>query len=336
MYPVQFHRERPYKKAVFRKKNRMLRYMELVQNPRRFLALTGYTVDEFRALLSFFRVRFQASVARFTLEGKPRQHRTYSTYKNSTFPSTEDKLLFILNYMKTYPIQQTQAQLFGIQQSQANQWIHLLLPLVKQALADCGELPARKKEDMHLDEDNAGLFVHDGTERPINRPQDPEQQRLYYSGKQRKHTVKNDMVIDEPCKIHFLSETVEGKKNDKRLADESGYGIPQDSVLVQDAGFQGFHLDGVSILQPKKKPRGGALGDADKVRNRLISGIRVRIEHTIASVKRYRVVKDKSRNWKPAFRDLAFEICCGLHNFRLNFRPWHYKPIPYLNCLLNS
>ena len=52
----------------------MLRYMELIHNPRRFLALTGYTVDEFRALLSFFRVRFQAYVARFTLEGKPRQN----------------------------------------------------------------------------------------------------------------------------------------------------------------------------------------------------------------------------------------------------------------------
>src|SRR3712207_2534745 len=229
--------------------------MELIQNPRRFLALTGYTVDECRALLSFFRVRFQAYVARFTLAGKPRQNRTYSTYKNSTFPPMEDKLRFILNDMKTYPIQQTQAQLFGIQPSQAHQWIHLLLPLVKQALADCGELPERKKEDMNLDEDNAGLFVHDGTERPIHRPQDPEEQRLYYSGKQKQHTIKHDIVIDEPCKIRFLSETGEGKKNDKRLADESGYGVPQDSVLAKDAGFQGFHLEGVSILQPKKKPR---------------------------------------------------------------------------------
>jgi hypothetical protein len=314
----------------------MLRYQELVQNPRRFLALTGYTVEEFRALFSFFRVRFLAYVARFTLEGKPRQHRTYSTYKNSTFPTMEDMFLFILSYMKTYPIQQTQAQLFGIQQSQANQWIHLLSPLVKQALADCGELPARKNEEMHLDEDKAGLFVHDGTERPINRPQDPEEQHLYYSGKQKKHTIKNDILIDEPCKIRFLSDTVEGKRNDKRLADESGYGLPKDSVLAQDAGFQGFHLEGVSILQPKKKPRGGELGYADKVRNRLIAGIRVRIEHTIGSVKRYRIVKDKSRNWKPGFPDLVVDICGGLHNFRLNFRPWHYKPITYLSCLLKS
>jgi DDE superfamily endonuclease len=88
-------------------------------------------------------------------------------------------------------------------QTHTHQWIHLLLPLVKQALADCDELPARKNEGMNVDEDKAGLFVHDGTERPINRPQDPEEQRLYYSGKQKKHTIKNHIVIDEPCKIRF-------------------------------------------------------------------------------------------------------------------------------------
>jgi hypothetical protein len=104
----------------------MLRFVDLIQNPRRFLALTGYTVDEFRALLSFFIVRFQAYVAIFTLEGKPRRNRTYSTYKNSSLPTMEDKLLFMLNYLKTYPLQESHAQVFGMQQSQASQWIHLL------------------------------------------------------------------------------------------------------------------------------------------------------------------------------------------------------------------
>src|SRR5207245_4915550 len=82
------------------------------------------------------------------------------------------------------------------------------------------------------------------------------EKHLYYSCKQKTYTVKNDVVIDEPCKIRFLSDTVEGKKNDKRLADESGYRVPQGSVLAQDAGFQGFRLAGVDILLPRKKPRG--------------------------------------------------------------------------------
>ena len=41
------------------------------------------------------------------------------------------------------------------------------------------------------------------------------------------------------------------------------------------------------------------------------------------------IVKDKIRNWKPGFKDAVFETCCGLHNFRLNFRPWHYQPIQF-------
>jgi hypothetical protein len=129
------------------------------------------------------------------------------------------------------------------------------------------------------------------------------------------------------CKVLFLTDTVEGKKHDKKLADETGYRLPTDSKLVQDTGFQGFKLDNIAILQPKKKPRGKPLSDLDKDVNQWLSSFRVRIEHAIAGIKRYRIVKDKIRNWKPGFKDAVFETCCGLHNFRLNFRPWNYKPI---------
>jgi hypothetical protein len=125
----------------------------------------------------------------------------------------------------------------------------------------------------------------------------------------------------------LLTLTCEGKKHDKKAADEADYSLPQDSILYQDTGFQGFTLAGVTIIQPKKKPRGKELPTTDKENNRLISKIRIRIEHAIGGVKRYRIVKDKIRNWKKDFRDKVMETCCGLHNFRLNFRPWHYEPI---------
>ncbi len=66
--------------------------------------------------------------------------------------------------------------------------------------------------------------------------------------------------------------------------------------------------------------------------NRKIASIRIRVEHAISGVKRYRIVKDKLRNWKKGFCDLVMETCCGLHNFRLNFRPWHYET-PVINSL---
>lgn len=135
------------------------------------------------------------------------------------------------------------------------------------------------------------------------------------------------MLIDTCCKIRFISKTVESKKHDKKLADETNYNLPEGSQLSQDTGFQGFTLENVAILQPKKKPKGKSLTGMEKNINQWHSSLRVRIEHAIGGVKRYRIVKDKIRHWKKGFRDVVFETCCGLHNFRLNFRPWTYKPL---------
>jgi hypothetical protein len=303
----------------------MVSYSELSKHPARFLAMTGYTVIEFQALLPEFQAQFEDYVKTSTLDGKKRIKRRYSTYTNSPLPTIEDKLLFILVYLKQATTQEVQGTLFGMAQPDANNWIHLLHPILNRALAALDELPVRDADDLYLDENEHKLFFHDGTERPINRPEDKEDQKTFYSGKRKQHTVKNNVIIDLTCKIAFLTKLCEGKKSDKKIADEADYQLPPGSVLYQDKGFQGFHLDGVTIIQPKKKPRGKELTAEEKAQNREISSIRIRVEHAIGGVKRYRIVKDKSRNRKKGFRDQVMETCCGLHNFRLNFRPWHYQ-----------
>jgi hypothetical protein len=109
--------------------------------------------------------------------------------------------------------------------------------------------------------------------------------------------------------------------HDKSLADLAGYTFPPGSGLYQDMGFQGFTLNGMTIAQPKKKPRGGELTPPEKAANCSISSIRIRIEHAIGGVKRYRLVKDKIRLLKDGIRDSIMETCCGLHNFRLQYWP---------------
>jgi hypothetical protein len=131
-------------------------------------------------------------------------------------------------------------------------------------------------------------------------------------------------VITETCQVCFLSHTYEGKVSDKSIAELVGYTLPAGSYLYQDKGFQGFFLPGITIVQPKKTPRGGELTPPEKAMNRRISSIRIRIEHAIGGVKRYRIVKDKIRLLKDGIRDAIMETCCGLHNFRLEYRPWHY------------
>jgi len=105
------------------------------------------------------------------------------------------------------------------------------------------------------------------------------------------------VITNSSGRILFLSQTCEGKKHDKRAADEAGYDLPDRSTLLQDTGFQGFAIEGVTIIQPKKKPRGQELTIEDKENNRAISKIRIRVEHAIGGAKRYRIVKDTSRNW---------------------------------------
>jgi DDE superfamily endonuclease len=77
------------------------------------------------------------------LDGKPRTARRFSVYQNCPLPTPENRLLFILAYVKTYSLQVVQGRLFGMGQSKANQWIHVLLPVLLTALRTLGDAPAR-------------------------------------------------------------------------------------------------------------------------------------------------------------------------------------------------
>jgi len=103
---------------------------------------------------------------------------------------------------------------------------------------------------------------------------------VYDSGKKKRHTLKNVLLVDSFGSIHFLSDTYEGRVHDTCIADEARYTLPIGSILYQDAGFQGLNLPGVQIMQPKKKPRNGTLTPQEKEENRRISSV----SHPFASV----------------------------------------------------
>lgn len=160
----------------------MSKYKEYAEKPIRFLALTGYTRKEFDNLLPPFSEQFHERMKTYNLDGSLRGKRKYSEYNNSPLPSMADKLFFILSYLKTNNLQEVQGAWFGISQPKANQWIHTLLPVLNKALAQFGQLPARKMEEIERSEQDT-LYFHEGTERPIQRPRDDEEQRQHYRGK---------------------------------------------------------------------------------------------------------------------------------------------------------
>ena len=120
-----------------------LRFTDLQTRPLEVLDLTSLTLDELRCLVPPFEAAFQAHMAQWRFDGQPRTARRYTTYKNCPLPTPEDRLLFILTYLKTYPLQVVQGRLFGIDQSKANQWIHVLLVVLQATLRILGDAPSR-------------------------------------------------------------------------------------------------------------------------------------------------------------------------------------------------
>lgn len=121
----------------------MLRYEQIAPNTTKLLALTGLTRQEFEDLVPVFQPSFETTLQTQTLDGLDRIGRSYTTYRNSPLPTIEDKLLFILVYLKQAPTQTLHGHLFGLSQSNANKWIHLLHPVLNRALAAAGVLPSR-------------------------------------------------------------------------------------------------------------------------------------------------------------------------------------------------
>jgi hypothetical protein len=232
----------------------MLRYDDLRKKPKELLALTGLARREFEALLPAFEQALSQPTPR-----RKRRQRAPGGGRKPGLTTAADKLLFILVYTKTYPLQVVQAQLFGMSQPSANRYIRQLLPVLAAALDHLGMLPERTgtqvaaHERRHTD---APDLIVDGVERRRQRPQNPQVQAIHYSGKKKTHTDKNVVVVNRQTKrVSFLSPTRPGSVHDKALADYEQLCYPKRSTLRSDLGFYGYAPDVQAHWQPKKSPR---------------------------------------------------------------------------------
>ena len=312
-----------------------LRYENLKSKPAAFRSFTGFDVEEFQILLDAFTTAWEGYAQQHHIPPEMRQ-RGYGGGRKARLGTCQEKLLFILVYFKTYPLQEVLAFHFDMSQGQACQWIRILSEVLRLALGELGHLPERDPQkvkellETYMDESQqyeaaAELeienFAIDGTERRRQRPKDQEEQKRFYSGKKKTHTVKNNLIVTlGKRRVEYLGDTCEGKKHDKKICDEEGHEFPEGSTLYKDTGYQGYEPAGVHTRQPKKKPRGRELTLEEKEQNALISSVRIVVEHVICGVKRCRIVKDVFRNTRDKFADLVMEIACGLHNFRTAYR----------------
>jgi len=234
----------------------MLIYDELKTKARKFQSLTSLTPSEFESLLpTFGKAYLKKYPTSETMAGKVRKRKTGAGRKGS-LESIEQKLLFVLVYQKGYPLQSIMGELFGISQGRANEWIHRLLPILKQALDDLGVLPERDPKKFKAKEEDrkdAADSIIDGTERRRQRPTKAEKQALHYSGKKKIHSDKNVIIATAKRKrVSFLSQTYPGKTHDKKVADTEKISYPEHIALHKDTGFQGYEPNVRKLYQPKK------------------------------------------------------------------------------------
>lgn len=234
-----------------------MRYDTLRKKPKDLLALTGLARREFDELLPAFERALPKPAAQ-----RKRRLRAPGGGRKPGLTTVADKLLFVLVYTKTYPLQVVQAQLFGMSQPSANRYIRQLLPVLANALDDLGMLPARAGAQAAAHarrHGEASDLIVDGVERRRQRPKNPQIQAIHYSGKKKTHTDKNVVVVNRQTKrVSFLSPTRPGSVHDKKLADYEQIRYPKGSTLRSDLGFYGYAPDVRTHLQPKKAQGQGA------------------------------------------------------------------------------
>ncbi len=294
----------------------MLDIQRVLKQDRLVRALTGLNRKAFDQLLSTFSPVYEQS-----RQTQSRQ-RAVGGGRKARLLGTQEKLFFILFYFKCYPTFDLAGIIFDLHRAQAHDWMHRLQPLLEATLGKKLVLPERKLDSIEAFlERFPGVerVMIDGTERPIQRPQDSEAQKANYSGKKKRHTRKHLAAVDQSQRVLVLSKAREGKLHDKRFHDEDDIaGAVPDAIPIEvDLGFLGLHKEYDNVHLPHRKPKGGELSDQQKQENRALSQSRVVCENAFAGVKRYNAVSAIYRNRKAEFDDHLMLTAAGLWNFYL-------------------
>lgn len=283
-------------------------------------ALTGMTILEFESLV----ITFEQVMKKHQATRKRKRQRAVGGGRKHTLTTAAERVFFILFYVKCYPTMDLVGFFYGVDRSRIQRWVKALLPWLEETLGREMVLPARKLSNVEefvaqLPEVKQ-LFI-DATERPVRRPGKNKVQNDHYSGHKPRHTKKSLVAGDEQGRILLLSPAKPGRRSDYFRFKQSGYGhvFPTDTIGWVDLGFTGLakdypHLD---VVIPHKKPKKAQLTPEQRQENKIISQLRVKIEHSICRLKRFRAVADIYRNHAPHWADKFTFLAAGLSNYHL-------------------
>jgi len=289
---------------------------KVLENNRLTRAVLGVRKVTFEKLLVTF-----VQIHREEAESDKKRKRAFGGGSKGNIKDPRKKLFFILWYLKVYPTFDVAAYVFASSKTRTHIWVHNILPTLEKTLGRRLVLPKRRINSV---EEFFSFFPEvkevmlDGVERPTIRSKKTKQQNKHYSGKKKRHTRKNLVLANGKKKILLITPTKHGRVHDKKLSDKNllALRIPEEVSLLVDTGFQGIQRIHENTLIPKKKPRGGFLTKAEKAWNRVISSVRMAVEHAIGGFKRFGAASHIFRN-KNGIDDRFVNVCAGLWNLEL-------------------
>lgn len=308
----------------------MMRYHSLCKRQKQFQSFTGLTVEEFDRLAALIHTAWDIQRSERLRQQNPEPRRKEGGGRKYALETFEDQLLLALVWSRLYLVYFVLEHLFGIDESTVSRTIRRIAPLLQDRFMLPARLPKRKirtleelKEFLPPDIDLDDILA-DGTEQAIPRPQKKKKRTAHHSGKKKRFTVKTQIATTRKGYIIHVSKPVPGRMHDYRLFKRSILPqiIPKGSRFYGDSGYQGVRKDfpDLSSLIPyKRTKKHQELTRTEKVYNGRQRRIRVKIEHTLSRLKKYRALADTYRhslqNYESTFRFVANVV-----NFRMIHR----------------
>lgn len=300
----------------------MIRYYRLMRYPAVFRALTGLSQAQFDVLFADLALRLVGAVQ--TRRSRPNRRRAVGGGHPFAL-APRDQLLLTVVWLRRYPIYVVLGFLFGVDETTALRTVALVLPLLEAAGLDTMRLPDpgkghRPSLDGLLADTPALAVLVDTFEQRVQRPRERAEADSYYSGKQKRHTLKSQVAVNELGQVVDVPESVRGPTADITVLKASKLleRLPEGVGALGDLAYVGIgelHPTGLGAT-PRRKPRGKPRPVEDIAYNTAFARRRVKIEHTIGQLRSYQALSQTDRHHRRQHTTRVRAVA-GLVNRRL-------------------
>jgi hypothetical protein len=274
----------------------MVNVKKLATKPKVFHRLTGLTPQKFQWLASRVETLFIERDVKQKAHSNRKRAMGAGPKRKLT---TEQALLGLLLYYRTYTNHVFMGMILGIDDSNVGRYFSKIEPL----LAGIFKIPKRK---IDMGEEAILALIIDATEQPSQR-----RPGSGYSGKKKQRTVKTQIAVTPQGTIKSISKSIAGNVHDKKLYDQTRVYTLQQVKRKADLGYLG-----TSCQLPHKKPKNRALTTRQKEYNQIFSSERIKVEHVIAHLKKFQILAQRFRN--PIKKhSLIFKNVAGLRNLQI-------------------